>query len=401
MKKLVIFNVYFAPNSFGGATIVCEELCRILSSKGWEILVITTNNFCFPYTKVRYQIDNINIISIGVPKNLDYIETYDNYKFTKVIGEILDYYHADAAHVHSIQTMGAGLINELLERNVPTILTLHDCWWFCERQFMINNNAKYCGNENCNESCLYCVEDYKRTQTRTKFLKKICTKVDRLLYPSNFFRELHLKWGFPEKTSFVNKNGIHWPQKNFQKTPSQHIRFGYVGGPGPIKGADTLYNAFKKLKNKNYELIVVDAAQNLGLEWTTFKSWDIPGKLTIYPAYQQKKMDDFFREIDVLLFPSLWKESFGLTVREALCRDKWVISTNAGGVIEDLIDGENCSLIPMTSNPQPLISAIRYAIENKNMIQAYRNPHKNQLRTFEDQAEELNLHLLDIIKNSK
>ena len=52
------------------------------------------------------------------------------------------------------------------------------------------------------------------------------------------------------------------------------------------------------------------------------------------PAYRQDEMDAFFSAIDVLLFPSQWKESFGLTVREALARDVWVIATDCGGPAE-------------------------------------------------------------------
>ena len=35
----------------------------------------------------------------------------------------------------------------------------------------------------------------------------------------------------------------------------------------------------------------------------------------IIPAYSQDNIDDFFAGIDVLLFPTQWKESFGLTVQ--------------------------------------------------------------------------------------
>jgi len=45
-------------------------------------------------------------------------------------------------------------------------------------------------------------------------------------------------------------------------------------------------------------------------------------------------MDDFYAEIDVLLFLSQWKETFGLTIREALARGIRVIQTDSGGTTE-------------------------------------------------------------------
>ena len=69
-----------------------------------------------------------------------------------------------------------------------------------------------------------------------------------------------------------------------------------------------------------------------GLERAKSFNWNIPGEIVIVPPYNRETMDEFFASIDVLLFPSQWKESFGLTVREAIARGVWVIATEAGGV---------------------------------------------------------------------
>ena len=108
----------------------------------------------------------------------------------------------------------------------------------------------------------------------------------------------------------------------------------------------------------NYELKVVDAAKNSGGTWT-FHDWVIPGKMTVAPPYTRRTMDEFFGGLDVLLFPSQWKESFGLTVREAFARDVWVIATDAGGVVEDCVHGTNATVIPMDGSSHGLETAIR------------------------------------------
>ena len=86
-------------------------------------------------------------------------------------------------------------------------------------------------------------------------------------------------------------------------------------------------------------------------------------RFRIEPAYSQDTIDHFFSEIDVLLFPTQWKESFGLTVREAVLRDVWVIATDAGGVSEDIIDGENGTIIPFDSGVEELSRAIAEVCE--------------------------------------
>ena len=114
-------------------------------------------------------------------------------------------------------------------------------------------------------------------------------------------------------------------------------------------------------------------------------------KYEILPAYTQDNIDDFFNSIDVLLFPTQWKESFGLTVREAIVRNVWVITTDAGGPVEDIIEGVNGNIIPFDSDYKVLAKAIQ------NTIDLYMNKaltdeivlEKRHIASFEDQKDEL------------
>ena len=43
MNRLMVLNLYFAPESFGGATVVAEQTARGLQELGeWSVLVVTT-----------------------------------------------------------------------------------------------------------------------------------------------------------------------------------------------------------------------------------------------------------------------------------------------------------------------------------------------------------------------
>lgn len=99
-------------------------------------------------------------------------------------------------------------------------------------------------------------------------------------------------------------------------------------------------------------------------------------------------MDEFFGGLDVLLFPSQWKESFGLTVREAFARDVWVIATDAGGVVEDCVHGTNATVIPMDGSSHGLETAIRECLARTDWA-SYRNPLRDEIGTVDEQADEL------------
>ena len=91
----------------------------------------------------------------------------------------------------------------------------------------------------------------------------------------------------------------------------------------------------------------------------------------------------------MLLFPSQWKESFGLTVREALARDVWVIATESGGAAEEIVPGVNGDLIPMGKDPGPLARAVERLLDQAPRLDGYANPFKAGLATLPDQAAEL------------
>ena len=400
MARILLINIYYSPDSFGGATVVCEETARCLRDLGWEVLVFTANKFCLPYEKYRYCIDDgINVVSVGLPEVQSYDESYCNEYFSRAVVEELNLFKPDIAHVHCVQGIGASVIKLLKDSDTPVVLTIHDCWWFCERQFMINSNEKFCDNQGNPGQCLHCVVSFGKSETRRKYLLKTAATADRILYPSVYFKSLYESWGFPDNKAFVNRDGVTLPSKDFKRRSGSRLTFGYIGGPGPIKGGDLIQQAFQNIDDSSYELIVVDAAKKVDQSWTDLEAWKIPGKITVHPPYTQSEMYDFYSKIDVLLFPSKWKESFGLAVREALCRDIWVISTDQGGVIEDSRDGVNATTIPMRDNHLALKDAILDALSNKDKLKKHINRHKDEIRDYEQQTQELVGHFADLLKS--
>ena len=92
-----------------------------------------------------------------------------------------------------------------------------------------------------------------------------------------------------------------------------------------------------------------------------------------------------------MLFPSRCKESFGLTVREAIARNVWVITTDSGGVTECIIEGENGNVIPFSSDSKELESAINNVITKYEKLKLgdYIDLPKDSITYFSDQVDNL------------
>ena len=404
-KKLLLVNLHFAPFSFGGGTIVAEACAhRLQVEHGWQVLVLTAiRDYNLPeYTVRRYATNGIDVVAVVINSEPDYATDYGNPRFDRVAASVIGQYQPDVCHVHALQGLGVGWLTSLQKAESALAITLHDCWWLCDRQFMINSDGNYCNQSSVShDQCRYCTANFGHLLQRDAALKSALAQADLLLYPSQFHRTLHIDSGIESQKSLLNKNGINLPGPDYEllRRKRASLRkstvFGFTGGPGKIKGAPHILKAFEEANLDAYTLQIVDSAQNLGTTWQSSDEWKSDVKIDFVPAYSQDTMDDFFAGIDVLLFPSQWKESFGLTVREALARDVWVIATDCGAPVEDIVDGENGTIIPFDFSHYALKDAIQ-CLSVRNWI-GYTNPYKSKLYSFDQQAAELDDLLTNLV----
>lgn len=401
-RRLLSANIFFAPRSFGGATVVAEQMARLLAATSpWQQFVFTSlpPTDTAPYSLFRYQAQQAAVLGIGLPEQRSALEDFENRATLPLFDAVLERVAPDLVHLHSIQGLGALLADSCARAGIPFVVTLHDAWWICGRQFMINGHGQYCGQTRIRtEVCAACVDDAPLNAYRQQALAATLRKADLLLAPSRFARDLYVANGFDAAKIRINRNGILAPGAGYHKQPGALLRFGFVGGNTAIKGINLITQAFAGLPRSDYELKVVDNLLHLGFRSFNRHSVKIPGSVSIIPGYTQDDIDAFFSGIDVLLFPTQWKETFGLAVREALVRDVWVISTDAGGTVEDIVDGVNGTIIPLSSDPRYLRQALADALEHPERFAHPHNAFKGSITLCSDQALELQGIYADVIE---
>ncbi len=401
--RMLSVNCYYYPRSFGGATIVAEEVNkRINAQDDFEIHVFTTlpSSVAPPYKTRRYEADGINVYGVGLPESLDEKTQFENPDIVDAFANVLAVVQPDVVHFHSIQGMGVSVADLCAQKGIKYIVTLHDAWWLCGRQFMINKQGKYCEQNKIDLNvCATCVENNSLNLYRSERLRSVLHNASALLAPSRFFADLYIANGFANVE--VNKNGVVKPNSARRQRRKGNLRFGYVGGNTEIKGIHLVKKVFSDLVDCNVSLVLVDNTLNLG--FASYHQQDLGGipNVEIVPAYNQSTIDDFFSSIDVLLFPTQWKESFGLTVREALARNVWVITTDAGGVTEDIESGRNGYIVPFSDTGDALKQAVIDTLGHFENI----NPGEDislgamNITFFEDQAAELTAILKHVAAN--
>lgn len=342
-RHILVANVFYAPFTYGGATIVAEELAQALVARGdYRVTAVSlcTRAELETYTIVKSERDGIVNYVINVPANRGYHEMYDNPQITTLLGELMDGLRPDLVHAHCVQDIGTGVLQAAHARNIPIVLSVHDFWWICERQFMIRPDGTYCGQSPVRlEACRGCAADLGAARTRSDHLKFMGGLANRVTYPSQFALDLVSSSGFAPGRGVVLENGVRQPGPDFAQAQSARrssdprLTFGFVGGPSQIKGWPTIRAAFQMLRREDYRVLLVDGSTD-GSWWTPAHTKALNGDWHVYPRFEQSAMDAFYAEIDVLLFMSQWKETFGLAIREALARGISVIQTDSGGTVE-------------------------------------------------------------------
>jgi glycosyltransferase involved in cell wall biosynthesis len=393
--RILSVNVFYAPRSFGGATIVAEEINEMVHAEGeFAVYAVTTfpSTIIPAYTVKRYAAKGVDVFGIGIPETTDPRLQFEDPSVGRPVQEIIAAVQPDLVHFHCIQDIGVCALDLCQTLNIPYVVTLHDAWWLCGRQFMLDANYSYCHQENIDLAvCARCVEDMQLNNYRHNRLTTALSGAEKLLAPSQFFADLYVKNGFLPGKVKVNKNGVKRPQSYNKKYRNKPLCFAYVGGNTRVKGVDLVRDVFGSLQEYSVRLIVADNAINLGYSSYPDNYFSPVPDVEIVPAYTQDTIDQFFSGVDVLLFPTQWKESFGLTVREAIARDVWVIATDAGGVSEDIVHGENGFVIPLNDRGTALRNAVietieRYACMGNDEEIVLKKDH---IRYFEDQAAEI------------
>lgn len=386
--RVVHVNVYMAPRTFGGATIVVEAVIPELARFGYESSVLTTRPILedVPDGALRYRIQGTDVFSVVAGRH----SGADNLSVARQLQRWIGSWGADLVHFHAIQELGTGMARACQDLGIPYVISLHDCWWLTDQLFISKDDGRYhldrdqlATREERSSHDIYLGD-------RRRLMRQALSGAHAILSPSEEHKALHVRNGVPEDRIAINKNGFTWPSRPRRKRdPGSKLRFGFVGGAVDVKGYSLIRQALEKTARDDWELILVDNTLNLGFPSIDVSSWLVRGTVKTIPAYTQAELDDFYDGIDILLFPSQWRESYGLTVREALSRDVWVISTAPGGQAEEIVEGVNGSLIPIIDEPEPLQRAIEAMLDRKDMLETYTNPFKDRLPRYQDQAEEL------------
>lgn len=389
-KKLLIVNVFYPPQSIGGATRIVKDNVDVLRENyehEYEISVFTSDNGNpNPYQVSEYSYQDMHITKISTPEAVGMDWKYQDEQIYDIFIQYLEFNKPDLIHFHCVQRLTASVLEAAFNQQIPYIVTVHDAWWICDHQFLVDAQGQECDHQQ-NDPLVVAktTNNLGDSLRRQHYLRQQLSRAKTVLAVSGAFAKLYRENGFPQTQT--NRNGIRLqPRLPRQHSTSGRIRLAHVGGVSAHKGYPLFKEAVEVAQLFNCEVIVVDHAQLIGS--IRYEMWgNTPIKFI--SKIPQERMYEFYSTIDVLVAPSIWPESFGLITREAAAAGVWVVASNKGALAEDLISGTNGNVFS-PDKIEELINILKKIDQEPEQYQCL-VPKISHIRTTEEQIRELEL----------
>lgn len=440
MKILQVANG-FPPTTMGGTELHTYQLSKELSSRGHTLHV-----FCREgdlehdeYEIIDGEVDGLQVRR--VVNNFLKMSSFDMYYKNDVIArqfeQFLDEVLPDLVHFQHCVGLSASLIEIAKSSGVPCVATLHDYWYICPRVQLLRPDMSICPGPNEGRDCAACLWGFSTTRARlrrlyfkirdrlprapllraasllsmvnvpfmgarggtpptvdrTRYLRGVIMLCDAITAPSGFLRDVYAQNGIPTDKITVMPLGIDTtPWQNANITPSPltgRVRFAFIGRLLRHKGVHVLMEAFSTLEDADADLLIYgfeDEGDPYAGELQRLALRD--QRIHLMGRYEPHDLPAILANIDAVVIPSLWHETFSIVTREAVLSHRPVIASRVGAIPEIIKEGENGLLFEPGSRDD-LGEKLRYFIANRDQLTEASHRADTQIRPMQAYAAEM------------
>lgn len=282
----------------------------------------------------------------------------------------------DIIHIHNLHGDYFDLENlKKIPSHIPVVITLHDIWFItgrCAIEYECKYWRKKCGMCSGKEHNTYPRMLIDNSSNIFEKKREILMGIENLVLvsPSNWMLN-NLKESFlKDKKKILINNGVNLDIYKFNNKYELRKKYGFPIDKKYIlfisaklddvhKGAKYLYNALKKLSNKEkYFFIIVGNKENTinidGIDSFNFGY-----------VFDEMKLNEIYSLADIFINPTL-ADNFPSTILESMASGTPVLATNIGGVSEQI--DEECGWLVEKENLDSLNLLIEDILSNDKKL---------------------------------
>ncbi|MFT7616461.1 MAG: glycosyltransferase involved in cell wall biosynthesis [Planctomycetota bacterium] len=407
MRILFVLHT-FPPESWGGTELHVQNIARELARRHEVRIFCRSGDPQIPHGAINHGFQE----GLMVTRYNNLYEDYEGFESTwrhegshNALSQELDSFEPDIVHIHHLTGLSTTIVDEIKSRGLPVVFSLHDFWMTCPRGQRLHPDGDICeviDRTRCH-SCLSALwpgwfEDLPPHAKSSpildvweKEMNRVLGQSDVLLTPSAFHRDRMIETSGIDPRKFVAlAHGLDHDMFSNTNDPAPTPRvIGYIGSVIPTKGVHVLIEAFKQLEG-DFELQVWGHAPNWHEKGDYLAELKAlagnSGKVHFRGHYDNSAVPEILSRIDILVVPSLWWETFSLTIREAMLAGVPVIASDLGAMRE-AIAGNSAGLVFDPSSPGALARSIMRLV-NERELRVKCASQRLQVKTLQQNASD-------------
>lgn len=409
--RILHYALGFPPYRSGGLTKFCMDLMKQQVKDGNDVALLWPGRIGIIDKKVRvnegriYVADNlkirnfevINPIPVSFDEGIKKFDVFTNEGDKDPYIRLIKDFAPDVIHIHTFMGLHKSFLYAAKDFGIRLVFTAHDFFPICPKVTMFRHGeicksveeCKDCGI--CNNTALdirkiqalqsplyrklkdsYVIKKLRRnhrnnylsesTDTSTNqsvgssndfkrlrnYYKSMLDLMDIVHYNSSVTKEVYERYmGARLNVIIPITHGNIADNRRIKNFNHDKIRMRYLGPYGGGKGFFYLKAALDKLWNER---------QDFSLD-VHFALSEVSPYIIQNGRYSYSELEKIFDNTDVLITPSIWYETFGFTVLEALSFGVPVIITDTVGAKDIVADG--VGIIVNNSKSDELIEMLR------------------------------------------
>ncbi|MBI5302407.1 MAG: glycosyltransferase family 4 protein [Chloroflexi bacterium] len=426
MRILIAVHGY-PPTHNGGAERRAERTARALVAQGVQVRVLCIESVVDtppqPSWDERDQ-DGVCVRRLALrafDNHAQYRASYDNPQTGDAVKELIAEWRPDVVHLFSGYLLTASVLRVAAEQHIPTVVSLTDYWWICQRINLIRWDGARCDGPTP-IGCARChAEELRRYRVparkfpraadqlwravarvpaladqvgvpaqiaRAETLMRLLGHARVMISPSQYLADQYIARGAPAERMRAWRQGVQLDQCVLRK-PSPVLRVGYMGQMKRHKGVDLILDAWAQLRGEHpreLRLYGSAAGEDAYAHALRAQMRDL-ANVTWAGEFRGAQVWQVLADLDVLVVPSRWVENSPNTILEAQAVGVPVIGSNLGGVAE-LVQHERNGLVFRVDDARDLARQLQRLLDEPDLLPRLRNA-ETVFRTFEQEVNQL------------
>ncbi|MBN1920431.1 MAG: glycosyltransferase [Anaerolineae bacterium] len=362
MRVLHLTHQYL-PEKVGGVELYTHWLARAQVARGHDVAVFyrasASGTGCVHRTDAG--IDVWQATDGVLTASRRFLSTFYSPHLLECFVTVLDEFKPEFVHVQHLMGLPYAIIETLIKRGIPYMVTLHDFWWQCANaQLLTNYSQELCQGpqpsfHNCARCALARAGGYWQVGAwalapllawRNRLLTRVLHAAAALVASTPFVLQWYAAHHALSERLHLLPLGMPWPEKlpARQREANGRVRFLYVGGLSYQKGLHVVLEAFRGLPPEAELWIAGD--EQADPDYVALLRSMATANVRFLGRLTREAVWAVLVDADVVVVPALWYETFSFLISEAFAARKPVLASRIGALADRVNDGVDGMLLP-------------------------------------------------------